>query len=248
LAEGLRFALAAERDQLWKRIGEASFLSDDEKREAVGYDAAVLASGTRLPVEALFSKFNPDQPRVPAGNPDGGQWTGGSGAASSGEEGGDSSTGDNADIIPVAQEDRESRYRVDLLEEEQRGGHAIKEHVGKTERYLKTRVESEALAIVARGDSFEGLGVGSFHSLSSATRLVNSTLAQNQAIVDSVTRGEVPIGVMTSHYNSPTGQEAFLPRFHAQPYMRSTYGVSVVIVRDPRSPRGFRVQSAFPRR
>ncbi len=29
--------LAAERDQLWKRVGEAEFLSDDEKREAVGY-------------------------------------------------------------------------------------------------------------------------------------------------------------------------------------------------------------------
>jgi HK97 family phage portal protein len=29
--------LAAERDQLWKRVGEAGFLSEDEKREAVGY-------------------------------------------------------------------------------------------------------------------------------------------------------------------------------------------------------------------
>jgi phage portal protein BeeE len=46
-------ALAAERDQLWKRISEASFLSDDEKREAVGYDAAVLASGTRCAKPAL---------------------------------------------------------------------------------------------------------------------------------------------------------------------------------------------------
>jgi HK97 family phage portal protein len=29
--------LAAERDALWTRVGSASFLSDDEKREAVGY-------------------------------------------------------------------------------------------------------------------------------------------------------------------------------------------------------------------
>lgn len=28
---------------------------------------------------ALQRKFNPDQPRVPAGNPDGGQWTDGGG-------------------------------------------------------------------------------------------------------------------------------------------------------------------------
>lgn len=29
--------LAAERDALWRRVGEADFLTDDEKREAVGY-------------------------------------------------------------------------------------------------------------------------------------------------------------------------------------------------------------------
>jgi phage portal protein BeeE len=29
--------LAGERDALWARIGAASFLTDDEKREAVGY-------------------------------------------------------------------------------------------------------------------------------------------------------------------------------------------------------------------
>jgi phage portal protein BeeE len=30
-------ALAGERESLWRRVGEASFLSEDEKREAVGY-------------------------------------------------------------------------------------------------------------------------------------------------------------------------------------------------------------------
>lgn len=43
-------ALAPERAELWKRIGEASFLSDDEKRIAVGYGAR--------PAEA---KSDPDQ-------------------------------------------------------------------------------------------------------------------------------------------------------------------------------------------
>lgn len=32
-------ALAAERDALWNRIGQADFLTEDEKREAVGYGA-----------------------------------------------------------------------------------------------------------------------------------------------------------------------------------------------------------------
>jgi HK97 family phage portal protein len=30
-------ALADERESLWRRVGAAPFLSDDEKREAVGY-------------------------------------------------------------------------------------------------------------------------------------------------------------------------------------------------------------------
>jgi HK97 family phage portal protein len=30
-------ALAEERESLWRRVGGAAFLSDDEKREAVGY-------------------------------------------------------------------------------------------------------------------------------------------------------------------------------------------------------------------
>ena len=29
--------LSAEREALWRRVGQADFLSDDEKREAVGY-------------------------------------------------------------------------------------------------------------------------------------------------------------------------------------------------------------------
>lgn len=36
---------------------------------------------------ALDLKFNPNQPRVPAGNPDGGEWTAGGGAAGSGDSG-----------------------------------------------------------------------------------------------------------------------------------------------------------------
>jgi HK97 family phage portal protein len=239
-------ALSIEREALWKRVGEAAFLTDDEKRAATGYEPLPASSLT-----TLLAKYSPDQPRVPAGNPDGGQWTSGrEGGEAAGDESGSGSNGGEAndvEITPVSQ-DNDGSYRVDLLEEEERGGHVIREHVGKSESYLKARVKREAFAIVERGDSFEGLGVGSFSSLSSATKLINSTLAENQAIVDRVVRGQDSIGFITSYFNSPTGQEAYLSRFHAQPYMRDTYGVSVVIVRDPRSPKGFRIQSAFPRR
>lgn len=39
--------------------------------------------------QPVASKYNPDQPRVPAGNPDGGQWTSGGGDGSSGEDSSD---------------------------------------------------------------------------------------------------------------------------------------------------------------
>lgn len=38
----------------------------------------MMVAFERLRTLVLREKFNPDQPRVPAGNPDGGQWTGGS--------------------------------------------------------------------------------------------------------------------------------------------------------------------------
>ena len=38
-------ALAADRDALWKRVGGADFLTDDEKRAAVGYGPKEGAAG-----------------------------------------------------------------------------------------------------------------------------------------------------------------------------------------------------------
>jgi HK97 family phage portal protein len=76
-------ALSFEREALWKRVGEASFLTDDEKRAATGYEPLPASSLT-----TLLAKFDPNQPRVPPGNSDGGQWTGGDGEALD-DEGGD---------------------------------------------------------------------------------------------------------------------------------------------------------------
>jgi hypothetical protein len=240
-------ALSFEREALWKRVGEAAFLTDDEKRAAVGYEPLPASSVVPSSAATLLAKYDPNQPRVPGGNPDGGQWT--SGGAGGNNENSESSNnyvrGDNE--ITLVSQDGETGYRVDLLEEEDRGGHAIKEHVGKSESYLKARVEREAFAIVERGDDFRGLSVGSFSSVSSATKLINSTLAQNRDVVDRVAKGIDERAFVRSYFGSVTGQEAFLSRFHAQPYMRDTYGVGIVIVHDPRSPNGFRIQSAYPR-
>ncbi len=64
-------ALNPEREALWARLDAASFLTEDEKRVAAGY-------GVKGESEASL-KYSPDQPRVPAGDPDGGQWTDGGG-------------------------------------------------------------------------------------------------------------------------------------------------------------------------
>lgn len=37
----------------------------------------ILWQGELLALELTLRAYNPDQPRVPAGNPDGGQWTSG---------------------------------------------------------------------------------------------------------------------------------------------------------------------------
>ncbi|MBS0243247.1 MAG: hypothetical protein JSS20_13795, partial [Proteobacteria bacterium] len=58
--------LVVERDALWTALDAATFLSTDEKRALAGFSP--------LPSSA---KFRVDQPRVPSGNPDGGQWTNG---------------------------------------------------------------------------------------------------------------------------------------------------------------------------
>ena len=66
-------ALASEREALWSRLEKSTFLTDDEKRAAVGYGPKAQNDTAKL--------FNPNQPRDPHG-----RWA----------------PGDAADIIPAA--------------------------------------------------------------------------------------------------------------------------------------------------
>ncbi len=73
-------ALSPEREALWARLDAAGFLTDDEKRAAAGYGPKPeeVADDSAGP---FAHKYNPNQSRVPAGNPDGGQWTDGGGGS-----------------------------------------------------------------------------------------------------------------------------------------------------------------------
>jgi hypothetical protein len=135
---------------------------------------------------------------------------------------------------------------VDLLEQEQRGGHAIGEHAGGTYDYLKSRVRDNAQNILDRGDDFRGASVGSFTSVQSANRLVNSTISDNQDKIDQAMRDGESGVLISKSFKSPTGYEAYLARAHAEPYIRDTFGVEVLIRPDPGSARGWRVHTAYP--
>ena len=223
------------------------------------------ANAPRRTVPAV-RKYSPDQPRVPNGDPDGGQWTseGGTGSLSHSSVSSDSTgnnsgaqyaaldTGTRTDAtagesdVQVAAGTGRSGYPIDLLEEEQLGGHTISQHVGKSEAYLLSLISDEEVAAERHGDLAEGLREGSFPSLEAANKLVNSTLAENQDQVDLVTSGVSPREQLDAEFGSPTGYEAYAGTERSTPYIRDTYGVRVIIVPDRNSAKGYRVDTAFP--
>jgi hypothetical protein len=223
-------------------------------------------------IDALDKRYNPVQPRIPAGHPGGGQWTAGdwsdlanypppqSGISADAGTAvpqryaalDANSTASQTDAIPersgpvLAQGPVRPGYPIDLLEEETRGGHAIAKHVGKTESFLLEGVREVARAAASGGYQASGLRSGSFPSLEAANKLVNATISRNQEKVDLVVNGSLPVVVLEAEFGSPTGYEAYANTERSQPYIRETYSVRVIIVADPSSPRKFRVLTAFP--
>lgn len=175
--------------------------------------------------------FNVDQPRVPAGDPDGGQWT-------SGGAGGDGAR------VELVQDRPTRRYTVDLEEEERRGGHTIREHVGKTDQELLSAAgEERHRADVEAGAA---VGRGSFDSKISANDFVNRVLQHNTSAIDLVAAGTVPRVKIDERFGYVTGKEAVWNDPATFPYMRKTYYVRVIVVHDSRVPSGYRVLTAFP--
>ena len=115
---------------------------------------------------------------MPAGNPDGGQWTGGGTGGGSG-----------ASVTRVAGDSR--RYSVDLREEEAPAGigHTVREHVRKTDAELIENMERKT----SRGWLFDIVDgqEGTFESLEKANDLTNQVLKMNKARVDRVASGDV---------------------------------------------------------
>jgi hypothetical protein len=224
-------------------------------------------------IDALEKHYNPAQPRVPAGHAQGGEWTTTyQGDLSSYVPQALGSSARAQMVLPrryaaleihsnatrtdaigsregpnLAQEPGRPGLPIDLLDEEARGGHAIAEHVGKTQAFLLEGVREAALAVALGGFEVKGgLRSGSFPSLEAANKLVNATVSQNPEKVGVVVNGLLPIAVLEAQFGSPTGYEAFAKTERSKPFIRETNGVRVIILRDRNSPRGFRVLTAFP--
>ncbi|WP_246685388.1 RNase A-like domain-containing protein [Methylobacterium sp. WL103] len=180
--------------------------------------------------------YHADQPRMPAGNPNGGQWT-------DGDAGNGHGSDDDARIVHVS-DDADRRYTVVLSEEEARGGHTLREHVGKTDAEMMGRVlaSRRTFPVIDYGIRRDG----SFESVESASDYVNRTLEQNAAEVDDVATGKRSNAFITSRFGYRIGREAYTAG-QLEPYMRTTYGVGIFILHEPRSPRGYRIYTAYPR-
>ncbi len=231
-------------------MGEASFLTDDEKRQAAGYEPLPAPS-----LATLRAKYDPNQPRVPAGVREGGQWTDGGGGY------GDS-TGDDRRVlsdanpdewIPGAQyaqgySDPDKRYSINLEEEDKRGGHGEEKHVGKTDEQLLEVLRKDWIRRYTPNLEVTVFqeAEGSFNSLLEANDVVNQALQRNKDLVDLVATGRLDEARFHQRLGYPTGREAFRPNGDSEPYVRPTYGVYIIIKRDPSSPRGYRVHTAYP--
>ena len=83
-------ALAPEREALWARIERVSFLTLNEKRQAVGYapvEEPVAPLAPENDETVVIRKYRSDQSRAPAGQSDGGQWVDEGGGGSGGGAG-----------------------------------------------------------------------------------------------------------------------------------------------------------------
>lgn len=164
---------------------------------------------------------------MPAGNPDGGQWTDGGGSLEQVQY-------------------RPEKRPVDLLEERMLGGHAVERHVGRSDASLLNAVDGAISYARRNGDSTEGVTESSFLSLEAANKLVNATIARNSGKLERVVSGRSPKEELEAEFSSPTGREAYSRNERSQTVLSDTYGVKVVVVPDRTVSKGYRVDSAFP--
>ncbi len=141
-----------------------------------------------------------------------------------------------------------SKYSVDLqAEEKEWGGHAIRDHVGKSPTKLIGEQKDNRVDIPAQDGgviSIYRLSESSYPSWEDANNYVNRLLEGDTPDVDKVASGEEPHLWIESRFGSQTGIEAIPTQGGLR--VRPTYNAGVFIVHDDRVPRGYRVQTSYP--
>src|SRR4051794_37304038 len=89
-----------------------------------------------------------------------------------------------------------------------RGGHALEEHLDKSDADLIGRIEREQWRLLF----FEGgrFRAGTFSSLGEANEYVSATLEANRALVDEVASGRAEDAFLTHRFGFITGREAIV--------------------------------------
>ena len=183
----------------------------------------------------VAAKFNPNHDEL-------GRFTFADGGGGGGA-GTDAATGDPGnDRVPQANDPE--RYTVNLVEEDARGGHAVRDHVAKSDADLLGIVDRDVTVTPAR--TYYKKAQGSFHSIESANDFTSRVLSENQVIVDRVARGDIKQIWLDKRFGYPTGKEAFRPGPALAPYIRPTYSVGVFVVQDKASSGGYRVHTSYP--
>jgi hypothetical protein len=140
-----------------------------------------------------------------------------------------------------------SKYSVDLRAEEQLwGGHAIRDHVGKSPTQLIAEVENNTSRSLVNGIPTTNFTVEStYESVESANDFINRILESNTDEVDKVASGDLDQTWIQGRFGYRTGVEAY-PDEQGQVTTRDTYNAGVLIMHDDRVPRGYRVKTAYP--
>ncbi len=199
-------------------------------------------------------KYRSDQPRVPAGSSEGGQWTddaGGFGGLPPGDEAYQLDDGvyrpegdDRPQLEPVS---APRPPRVNLDEEEKQGGHAAKHgHIGTPNAALMRMLSEERLDMPAV--SVLAPAHGAFNDLATANAYTNDVLQASPAQVEAVARGEVRSAELIRRYATPTGREAYRATkgMNGAILIRPTFSVFVKI-KHTGTGKGFVVTTAYPR-
>ncbi|HEV7877143.1 MAG TPA: RNase A-like domain-containing protein [Bradyrhizobium sp.] len=152
-------------------------------------------------------------------------------------------------VVKVAASDDPRFYTPVLEEEDDNGGHTLRRHNERSDSSLIDWLNAKWQRIQTGNLEITEYPVaeGTFRSREEANDLVNQVLKRNTDTVDQVAAGKLKDDVtLQERFGFVTGKEAFRPNGDAEPYIRPTYSVRVVIRYDRRSWRGYRVRTAFP--